>query len=103
MNALATPEPPPLVFSVETIEAALRDGAFRKPPGCCRYREIEPGIYELLDEAGAVVAWADRAGVHRLEEAGGQPDNSLQRLFGRGTRVFILPERLAVLRAGSRS
>lgn len=86
------------VFSAEVIEQAL--ARCRSGLGgllWARYREVEPGIYELLDETGAVVAWANEEGIHQIEEAR-RPANALPRLFGVGVRVFLLPDRLEVLR-----
>lgn len=79
MSAPAPASVPPFVFSVEVLDAALMTLREQWEPSV-RYSEVEPGIYELTDASGRVVAWADEAGIQQLTEA---RSSWRRRLYGR--------------------
>lgn len=68
-----TGNPEPSIFTVEQVEEIISrlSAGKRQVPFFALYRPIEgePGIYELLDDAGKVVACADEEGIHQLQEA----------------------------------
>jgi len=102
MSSPPVSDPEPSILSIEQVDEIISrlSAGKRQVPFFAQYRPVEgePGIYELLDDAGKVVAWADEEGIHQLEEARRRPPNSLPRLYGRGAQVRILPDRLEVRR-----